>query len=42
MSRILNHEQNTKKYAHLTKQGRGTQGGDKTALGHPGVAEGDP
>ena len=29
MSRILNHEQNTKKYAHLTKQGEARKAGIK-------------
>ncbi len=38
MSRILNHEQNTEKYAHLTKQGEARKSG-QTAVGRPRLAE---
>jgi hypothetical protein len=35
MSRILNHEQNTAKYAHLTKQGEARKSGRKLPWDDP-------
>ena len=35
MSRILNHEQNTKKYAHLKKQGEARKAGLKLPWDEP-------
>ena len=35
MSRILNHEQNTKKYAHLKKQGEARKAGIKLPWDEP-------